>query len=679
MLASDHYYSRSVVWLILVFTMLISPPPTNATEAPTRVHSRSFKSINEDNLYRHDEPTRSLWKIIPSSTKDENNNYYFITVTSFIFNQHHSPPSAYIENIFGTKGVFFNFAELDDSFVYSTAKLAESMESFQSKFKAFTGPASGFTTSPPCSLEFLVMTRRFKGREVADFGLRSTPFVGHAKVFFPENAYNSTGNAVNCWYRGLHSKWSMVYHLPIAVFCPMLESTCQTFQRAVNDGNSSDKPHQFQLEMALPVNCSQWPLVGIQDSHWKAPFLPKPRLEPVFHRTYRSPLRSHTKAACLALTYKSPDKDFVDVTGAIVSEWIAHYIALGFKVIVYDSTAKFRDHIFRNNTYNAGQKLKLGLHVGKDFVYHPYSMVQLLSEPGQNYTDIVSKELQYGSLAGIIEHDKELSLTQCRFEAKAVFGIDDVLVSDFDEFLYCPAGVATDGTLSIESQRYYIDRYMNMQKDRGRQQLKSFVYIPLNNTDISGGDIQVCLKAAVREGRSIYSCWKRSTPYRRWQWMFKTIHLGLACPFTTIHESCAGTVTTPQYDCVCYDNMFELYPHLRGEHNDRYAHDTNPDYYAHWSATTVMEGEFFDIVDGPIVHYYNTPANMTNSILEIHELALNYRARKKKKSFASKNYNSSNSKIKAQRQVTMIKPQQVVRRYRAATSADATQSIVINQ
>ena len=39
------------------------------------------------------------------------------------------------------------------------------------------------------------------------------------------------------------------------------------------------------------------------------------------------------------------------------------------------------------------------------------------------------------SIAG---HDKTLTLTQCRFEARALFGIDRVLVADFDEFLYCP-------------------------------------------------------------------------------------------------------------------------------------------------------------------------------------------------------------------------------------------------
>jgi len=29
-------------------------------------------------------------------------------------------------------------------------------------------------------------------------------------------------------------------------------------------------------------------------------------------------------------------------------------------------------------------------------------------------------------------------MSHCRFEAKAVFGIEQVIVADFDEFLYCP-------------------------------------------------------------------------------------------------------------------------------------------------------------------------------------------------------------------------------------------------
>ena len=41
----------------------------------------------------------------------------------------------------------------------------------------------------------------------------------------------------------------------------------------------------------------------------------------------------------------------------------------------------------------------------------------------------------YSLFAG---HDKTQTFTHCRFEAKAVYGIDNVLVTDFDEFLFCP-------------------------------------------------------------------------------------------------------------------------------------------------------------------------------------------------------------------------------------------------
>ena len=34
--------------------------------------------------------------------------------------------------------------------------------------------------------------------------------------------------------------------------------------------------------------------------------------------------------------------------------------------------------------------------------------------------------------------DKTNTLTHCRFEAKAVYGIDHIIVADYDEFIFCP-------------------------------------------------------------------------------------------------------------------------------------------------------------------------------------------------------------------------------------------------
>jgi hypothetical protein len=264
-------------------------------------------------------------------------------------------------------------------------------------------------------------------------------------------------------------------------------------------------------------------------------------------------------------------------------------------------------------------------------------MLELLSAAG-THVDTVDKGPERGDMAMIIEHDKELSLTQCRFEARSLYHIDDVLVSDFDEFVYCPSAASnafTDGLSahrspwSMAAQRTYLENAMEWHKGRGRQQFKGFVYIPLNRSEPF--DIRTCLKAAIDSNRTLFSCWWDTSIYRKWQWMVKTIHLGLACPYTTIHESCSGTLfAPPQYDCMCYDNLFELYAHHRDEHDNRYAQDhcrfihlsTNPDYYIdddNWSTNSSLDISFYEDEKWPIFNRIR-PANLTTGPVEIYQV-----------------------------------------------------------
>ncbi len=65
-------------------------------------------------------------------------------------------------------------------------------------------------------------------------------------------------------------------------------------------------------------------------------------------------------------------------------------------------------------------------------------------------------------------NDKINTLTHCRFEAKALFNTDNVLVVDFDEFLYCNGA---HDVLSAASQMEYVMNVMRQQKQDGRQQI----------------------------------------------------------------------------------------------------------------------------------------------------------------------------------------------------------------
>ena len=78
-------------------------------------------------------------------------------------------------------------------------------------------------------------------------------------------------------------------------------------------------------------------------------------------------------------------------------------------------------------------------------MYHPYTIRGLLdpnrkgirydnTDAGFDYNDTDPKRGSFEAQG----HDKVLTLTHCRFEAKAVYNIENVMVIDFDEFLHCP-------------------------------------------------------------------------------------------------------------------------------------------------------------------------------------------------------------------------------------------------
>lgn len=69
--------------------------------------------------------------------------------------------------------------------------------------------------------------------------------------------------------------------------------------------------------------------------------------------------------------------------------------------------------------------------------YYDFTIMQLLR--------LYPSNIVYNNKDGIIDRaiirsdfDKRLTLTQCRYSAKQLYGIEEVLVVDFDEFLYCP-------------------------------------------------------------------------------------------------------------------------------------------------------------------------------------------------------------------------------------------------
>jgi hypothetical protein len=72
-----------------------------------------------------------------------------------------------------------------------------------------------------------------------------------------------------------------------------------------------------------------------------------------------------------------------------------------------------------------------------------------------------------------------------RFEAAALYGIENVIIVDYDEFLYCPVVNAT-----AEAQGEYLYNYFENNKKRGVEQIE-FAQRNIGKIDISVSMIDV--------------------------------------------------------------------------------------------------------------------------------------------------------------------------------------------
>ena len=104
------------------------------------------------------------------------------------------------------------------------------------------------------------------------------------------------------------------------------------------------------------------------------------------------------------------------------------------------------------------------------FDYHSFTFHELLLNNAQGSAVSVAesdRESVEGGRGLDFDLDKTMTLTYCRFDAKARLGIERVLVVDFDEFLYC-----SEGTSDLQRQRAYIAHYVEQVASSGIEQLQ---------------------------------------------------------------------------------------------------------------------------------------------------------------------------------------------------------------
>ena len=156
-----------------------------------------------------------------------------------------------------------------------------------------------------------------------------------------------------------------------------------------------------------------------------------------------------------------------------------------------------------------------------------------------------------------IDLDKQHTFTHCRYEVKSVYNIDNVIIADSDEFLYCPPADTTSSAVTSKNatkrtntameQQKSIHNLIQSQKLLGIEQITFNQLILSNRTD----SIRDCIINNSYIGESILKCYS-SYQYKLGLNSMKSLHIGHNCPLTGSYSSCPYHNTSAlSHDCLC--------------------------------------------------------------------------------------------------------------------------------
>lgn len=455
------------------------------------------------------------------------NNSHGLTLTSFLFNPQNFY-SEWVDHILGSKAVFYSKPSLNGSTFIETRHVNENQLHLRHKEveNAFKFPE--YAIIPPCSIEML-------GFVPLDI---EAPFTRGEKTFnltIGSGDLNIRNMKWKCFWRPLYENWRTETTIvkaqfwSLVIFCPArTESACERLSD-INSGTNT-----------VISNTSL--TIYLKKANWTTTFTARVMNQGALLRSLSA--YNYPMAMCVIVPYTSSDAIKARANGAMLAEWIRYHIKIGMKVIVYDRDGANIEHL-HNTPYMRAQGIG-----DLDFVYYNYTIRGLL-DPGQSGfkydntervgADALELRYRYESQG----HDKTLTFTQCRFEAKAMFGIDTVVAADFDEFLLCPRAAPDP-----EAQNDYLAQFFADARRLRVDQVMFAQRLMLNKTD-SPRD---CIVNQVSKSESLFDCFASHEFFISGH-SIKSAHLGLKCPLTGYHQACSSETAPQAFNCVC-NNLY---------------------------------------------------------------------------------------------------------------------------
>jgi hypothetical protein len=489
--------------------------------------------IHSSILYTLNHPKYSLINTQSNFWPDKHHiwsiNPHQLTLTTAGFNTGTNEPD-WVDHILGSKSVLFAHR--------GTHVSVRKMEK-EDLDKALYYGKTNFNISSwqPCSFQFMGFAAVHKDDPFTVYdriqrnirpssGLASLTI--HHRDAYNQRMSNSSVpiDPIACYYRGLYENWREdsfeieLNHWVTMIFCPVItKATCETLNSHFIR-NSRDYS-TFQLTLALT------------NTSWTSAITVANRKVFKDQRFYISPTKTkNALGACLVIPYRSSDTVKLAANSMLIEQWVKYHLMLGLKVFVYDRGGA-NLNAFANY-----------LAMKDSFMYHNFTIRELLDSSVKNITydntydpNPVLTMRRYDSQG----FDKSLTLSHCRFNAVINYGIKNVLVADFDEFLFCPAANATG-----KSQGHFlyelVDHLVGNQKQQITFQQRSIAK--------KTKSVRQCFIDMASKKQSLFDC-LGSYQYSYAGHSFKSIHLGNDCPMTGYHQACPTKESPRSYDCFC--------------------------------------------------------------------------------------------------------------------------------
>lgn len=362
-----------------------------------------------------------------------------LTITSINFNKGNNY-SPWVDRVFGSK-----------AFVQRPEFEKFKFKGFEYFKQNFSIPSTALWS--PCSVELLGFGRHDVDEPLTNSIRMSHPATGYGSLYFGFTAETKKKKSEklkswSCLYRGLHDTWRFQnYHTKpnfwaVFFYCyPTYHdsdtlvdnfSECENFR-----DNSNNNKGYTKYAVQMNLRNTNWTHTFYGNIHYS--YMQKygdskqrqQRNKPINYNR-----KKLSTAVCLVLTYAEPEK-LHRLNGAFLVEFLRYYTMLGMKIFIYDRDGSHQDYIYgKNHYYKNMQNITFPT---SSIIYHNFTIRDHLdgdvlrkSDPNIPYYDRIHLDST--------DDDKTNTLTHCRMEAKVSYNIDQVLVVDTDELMYCPQG-----------------------------------------------------------------------------------------------------------------------------------------------------------------------------------------------------------------------------------------------